>query len=355
MINIPNEDLDCLTTAVINIDYDFKIVLINPAAESLFGLSKTSLFGSKLENLVVEKSFFSQILQDSFSEKFSNKKFHSRWITSSEGIVELDTICTIVKSKRVFCCFEFRKKNQTIQFHKEEIQSDFAEANRALLRNLGHEVKNPLGGIRGAAQLLETELSNEYLKEYTQIIIKEVDRLQSLVNIILLPSKNNLNHSFVNIHELCERVKKLIFSEFSTIIKIHTDYDVSIPMIKGDEIQLVQVLLNLMKNAAQSVQKKGQGDITIRTRVARQVTLRKRRCLIALNLHIIDNGLGVPAGIKDQIFYPLVSSKDKGHGLGLTIAQSIINSHGGLIDFKSAMDFTDFKITLPLRYADEAC
>jgi two-component system nitrogen regulation sensor histidine kinase GlnL len=154
---------------------------------------------------------------------------------------------------------------------------------------------------------------------------------------------------------LCERVNKLISSEFAKSVKIITDYDVSIPMIKGDESQLVQVLLNLMKNAAQSVREKGKGEITIKTRIARQVTLKKRRCSIALNLHIIDNGKGIPDDIKNQIFYPLVSSKCKGHGLGLTIAQSIINSHGGLIDCHSKDGFTDFKVTLPVRFADELC
>jgi two-component system nitrogen regulation sensor histidine kinase GlnL len=350
-----NEDLDCLTTAVINIDYASQIVSINTATESLFGLSRPNLFGVKLENLIVEKKMFSQILQDAFSEKFSNKRLHAKWITPSEGLVELDTICTTVKSPRVFCCFELRKKDKIIQINKEERQADLVDANRALLRNLGHEVKNPLGGIRGAAQLLDSELPNQYLKEYTQIIIKEADRLQSLVDAILLPSKNNLSHVLINIHELCERVNKLISSEFSNLLKIYTDYDVSIPLIKGDEIQLVQVILNLMKNAAQSIQEQGSGEITIKTRIARQITLKKRRCSIALNLHIIDNGPGISKNIKDKIFYPLVSSKHKGQGLGLTIAQSIINSHGGLIDCYSETGLTDFKVILPVRFADEPC
>ena len=351
-MEIANEDLDCLTTAVVNIGYDFKILSINSAAESLFGLSKTNLLGLKLENFFLDKKYFFKMLQDALSEKFSNKRLYASWIIPSEGPVELDTICTTVKSERVFCCFEVRKKDQIAQINKEERQADLAEANRSLLRNLGHEVKNPLGGIRGAAQLLDSELPSQYLKEYTQIIIKEADRLQSLVDAILLPSKKNFNHISINIHELCERVNKLISTEFGKYVKICTDYDVSIPQIKGDESQLVQVLLNLMKNAAQSVQEKGEGKIIIKTRVARQVTLKKRRCSIVLNLHVIDNGMGIPNEIKEQIFYPLVSSKYEGHGLGLTIAQSIINSHGGLIDCRSKNGLTDFKIILPVRFAD---
>ena len=354
-MNTANEDLDCLTTAVINIDCAHKIVSINAATESLFGLSKTNLYGVDLENLIVDKEIFSQILHDAHLEKFSNKRLHAKWMIPSEGVVELDTICTTVKNDRVFCCLEVRNKDQISQINKEERQVDLAEANRSLLRNLGHEVKNPLGGIRGAAQLLNSELPNQYLKEYTQIIIKEADRLQSLVDAILLPAKNSLNHKLINIHELCERVSKLVSSEFSSEVNVTTDYDVSIPLIKGDESQLVQVLLNIMRNAAQSVQEKSKCEITLKTRIARQVTLKKRRCLIALNLHIIDNGLGIPEDIKDQIFFPLVSSKCDGHGLGLTIAQSIINSHGGLIDYHSKKGFTDFKITLPVKFADEQC
>ena len=354
-MNTANEDLDCLTTAVINIDSAHKIVTINTATESLFGLSKTNLHGVDLNNLLVDKEIFSKMLHDAHLEKFSNKRLHAKWIIPSEGIVELDTICTTVKNEKVFCCLEVRKKDQLFQINKEERQVDLAEANRSLLRNLGHEVKNPLGGIRGAAQLLNSELPNHYLKEYTQIIIKEADRLQSLVDAILLPAKNSLNHELINIHELCERVSKLISSEFSGKLKVFTDYDVSIPLIKGDESQLIQVLLNIMKNAAQSVQEKGKGEITLKTRVDRQVTLKKRRCLIALNLHIIDNGNGIPEDIKEQIFYPLVSSKCNGHGLGLTIAQSIIHSHGGLIDFHSKRGLTDFKITLPVKFADKLC
>ncbi len=351
-MEIANEDLDCLTTAVVNIGYDFKILSINSAAESLFGLSKTNLLGLKLENFFLDKKYFFKMLQDALSEKFSNKRLYASWIIPSEGPVELDTICTTVKSERVFCCFEVRKKDQIAQINKEERQADLAEANRSLLRNLGHEVKNPLGGIRGAAQLLDSELPSQYLKEYTQIIIKEADRLQSLVDAILLPSKNSSNYISINIHELCERVRKLISSEYSKLLIIKTDYDVSIPMFKGDEVQLVQVLLNLMKNAAQSIIEKGEGQIIIKTRVSRQLTLKKRRCSIALNLHIIDNGVGIPHDIKEKIFYPLVTSKNKGHGLGLTIAQSIINSHGGMIDCYSENGFTDFKIILPVRFAD---
>ena len=213
-MNIINDDLDCLTTGVINIDYDLKIVSINSAAESLFGLSKSSLFGVSLQNLVVNKKLFKRIFHEAFSNKFSNKRFHTKWVIPSKSSLELDTICTIVKNSKIFCCFEVREKNQIHFIDQERRQEDLAESNRSLLRNLGHEVKNPLGGIRGAAQLLDAELPNPYLKEYTQIIIKEADRLQSLVDAILLPSKKSYNYKELNIHELSEQVIKLITSEF---------------------------------------------------------------------------------------------------------------------------------------------
>ena len=346
------EHLDCLTTSVVNIDYDFKITTVNSAAESLFNLSKANLFGINLSNLVVDKNFFDQLFDDVLHDRFSNKKFLSHWFIPSVGSLELDTICTLVKNKSVLCCIEIREKNQILKLDKEQRQEDLAEANRSLLRNLGHEVKNPLGGIRGAAQLLDSELPNPYLKEYTQIIIKEADRLQSLVDGILLPSKNKLNYKKINIHELSERVIMLIGSEFKKI-EIKSDYDVSIPNLWGDEVQLVQVLMNLMKNAAESVNDQNSSKIVVKTRIARQVTLKKKRCLIALNLEIIDNGPGIPADIKDQIFYPLVSGKNDGHGLGLTIVQSIVNSHGGVIECSSSKLDTIFKVVLPIKFAKE--
>lgn len=223
-----------------------------------------------------------------------------------------------------------------------------AAANQALLRNLGHEVKNPLGGIRGAAQLLGAELPETSLREYTQIIIKEADRLKALVDRILFPTETKIHKLPVNIHELTDRVKKLIVSEFGENTVIKVDYDVSIPDITCDSTQIIQVLLNILRNAAQALKNRKNPQIIIKTRIARQITLRRQQHPLALQVEIRDNGPGIPEDIKGQVFYPLVSGRCNGHGIGLTVAQKIVHAHGGLIDCISRPGFTAFVINLPL-------
>jgi two-component system, NtrC family, nitrogen regulation sensor histidine kinase GlnL len=246
--------------------------------------------------------------------------------------------------------------------------ADQNEVNKELLRNLAHEIKNPLGGIRGAAQLLQMDLSDKSLIEYTQVIIHEADRLQSLVDRLLAPHRQPHVRGTVNVHEICERVRQLILVEFPQGLTVVRDYDASIPEFVGDREQLIQALLNIAHNAAQALEDRianGSAKLTFKTRIARQALLgngfgasaTKIRHKLALELHVIDNGPGVPAEIKDRIFYPLVTGRAGGSGLGLSLAQNFVQQHGGVIECDSECALegqpgrTDFKILLPLQTA----
>jgi two-component system, NtrC family, nitrogen regulation sensor histidine kinase GlnL len=223
--------------------------------------------------------------------------------------------------------------------------------NKELIRNLAHEIKNPLGGIRGAAQLLEMELPGKELTEYTQVIIHEADRLQTLVDRLLAPHRRPHVVGDVNIHEVCERVRSLILAEFPKGLRVVRDYDISIPEFRGDKEQLIQAVLNIAHNAAQALHERrtrGDAEIVLRTRIQRQVTFGKQRYKLALELHVIDNGPGVPDSIRDRIFYPLVSGREGGSGLGLTLTQTFVQQHHGLIECDSEPGCTDFKILIPL-------
>jgi two-component system nitrogen regulation sensor histidine kinase GlnL len=249
---------------------------------------------------------------------------------------------------------ELRENVQQVKLDREERILDQTQANKELIRNLAHEIKNPLGGIRGAAQLLELELPGQGLKdlrEYTQVIIKESDRLQTLVDRLLAPHRRPQIVGDVNIHEVFERVRSLILAEFPNGLKIVRDYDLSLPEFRGDKEQLIQAVLNIAHNAAQALAPRmvnGDAELTLRTRIARSITIAKVRYRLALDLHIVDNGPGIPAELKDRIFYPLVSGREGGSGLGLTLAQTFIQQHSGVIECESRPGLTDFRILIAL-------
>jgi two-component system nitrogen regulation sensor histidine kinase GlnL len=234
---------------------------------------------------------------------------------------------------------------------REERLIDQAQANKELIRNLAHEIKNPLGGIRGAAQLLQMEIESRDLTEYTQVIVREADRLQTLVDRLLAPHRRPHVVGPVNIHEVCERVRSLIVAEFPRGLQVIRDYDISLPEFQGDKEQLIQAVLNIVHNAAQALSERiAREDATIRleTRAVRQVTIAKQRHRLALELHVVDNGPGIPEEIKDRLFSPLVSGRDGGSGLGLNLAQTFVQQHKGLIECDSEPGHTDFKIMIPL-------
>jgi len=220
-----------------------------------------------------------------------------------------------------------------------------SQASQTLLRQLAHEIRNPLGGIRGAAQLLEAELEDSDLREYTQVVIQETNRLQSLLDKLLTPAKRPVVEP-INVHEVLERVRSVLMAEF-TQLSIRRDYDISLPDLVGDPEQLIQAVLNIARNAAQAME--GKGRITLKTRVARQVTLAMKRWRHAVRLDVIDNGPGIPDDILGQVFLPLVSGREGGSGLGLTLAQSLVQRHDGAIHVDSHPGHTCFSIYLPIK------
>jgi len=338
---------DLLATAVVVLDQSLRVVFCNQAAEILFGVSTRQLEGHQLSDTIGVADEVQAMLTDAVSEQFDIKRQHLGWQLPSRGVTQLDTTVTIQRETAdVVVCVELREIDQQRKLDREERQADLTQANKELMRNLAHEIKNPLGGVRGAAQLLDRELPSDDLREYTQVIIKEADRLQDLVDQMLAPHRKARVMEPVNIHEVCERVRSLMMAEFPTGLRIRRDYDTSLPPIHGDREQLIQVVLNVARNAAQAL--RGEGEIILRSRVARQVTIAKQRHKLALDLHVIDDGPGIPEEIRERVFYPLVSGHPQGHGLGLTLAQSFVHQHGGVIDVESRPGCTDFLIRLPI-------
>ena len=340
--------LDLLPSAVLLADRDFRIVHANSAAENLFELSLKKLIGRKVEQLLPGAGL-AQLLVDVVVQEWSHRTCEIEVGPPGREPVLLACVVTPAHHDPVRVLLELHVIDQPLRVAREERVQEQSEANRQLIRNLAHEIKNPLGGIRGAAQLLEHELPNAQLREYTQVIIKESDRLQALMDRMLAPHRPP-RITAVNIHEVLERVRSLLAAEFPRRIRLIRDYDTSLPELRGDTEQLIQVVLNVARNAAEALMGAGtpNPEIRLKTRAARQVTLHKERDRLALDLHVEDNGPGVPDTIRDRIFFPLVSGREGGSGLGLTLAQSFVQQHRGTIECDSRPGGTVFKILLPL-------
>ena len=306
--------------------------------------------GSYFPEVFTEPSQLQSALDGLRENEFSTLRYDA-WIKRpGQDSMPVHVIVTRAETADAVIVEMVPLEQQTRQ-DREERLAEQAQTNKELIRNLAHEIKNPLGGIRGAAQLLEMEMDSPELTEYTQVIIHEADRLQSLVDRLLAPHRRPHMVGDVNIHEVCERVRSLIMAEFPRGLKVIRDYDISIPEFRGDREQLIQTVLNIAHNACQALTERianADAELTFRSRVTRQVTFGKQRYRLALELHVIDNGPGVPDTIRDRIFYPLVSGREGGSGLGLTLAQTFVQQHHGLIEVDSMPGRTDFKILIPL-------
>ena len=241
---------------------------------------------------------------------------------------------------------EFQQVDNHLRISKEEQLLTQQNTARLLVRGLAHEIKNPLGGLRGAAQLLDLELDDPELKEYTQIIIAESDRLQGLLDKMLGPNKLP-NKKAINIHEVLERVRQLVQAESTGSLTIQSDYDPSIPDIFADKDQLIQAILNIAKNAVQAME--GKGRIIFKTRIYRHLNVGRKHYKLAVKCDIIDTGPGIDANMMNQIFYPMITGRAEGTGLGLSIAQALITQHNGLIECNSQPGKTMFSIFLPME------
>ena len=354
----PFAGLDLLSSSVLVLDAGLKIRYINSAAENLLAVSSRSAVGALLGEIVEASASLHEALDQALAHN---------WGYTGQGVevrrldgVALQLNCTVNPVEAAVeanggarLLLELWPIDQQLRATREERLLEQQLASRELIRNLAHEIKNPLGGIRGAAQLLERELNNPALHEYTQVIVKETDRLQDLMKRLLSPHRP-MQPGPVNIHEILERVRSLLNAEFPQTLSVVRDYDTSLPELIGDREQLIQAVLNIARNAAQAIggmrePPAGGGRIVLRTRAARQVTLAKRRYRLALDLQVVDNGPGIPEAIRERMFFPLVSGRDGGSGLGLTLAQSFVQQHQGTIECDSRPGWTCFTIHLPLE------
>lgn len=341
--------LELLSSAVVLVDDQLVVRYINPGAENLFATSSRKIVGYSLRRLLGEPAGLESALNNVLRDNWSYTGHNLKVLRPGMETLHLDCTVTPVEVVDARLLLEFRPMDAQLKVAREEQLAHQQQANRELVRNLAHEIKNPLGGIRGSAQLLERELDDPQLREYTQVIIAEADRLQELMS-RLLTSHRMMQPTQLNLHDVIERVRRLILAEFPSI-EVRRDYDTSLPSVTGDREQLIQAILNVARNAAQAMQ--GSGEIVMRTRAARQVTLAKRRFKLAVQLQVIDNGPGIPDDIRDRIFYPLVSGRENGSGLGLSLAQSFIEQHQGAIEVESRPGRTCFTLFIPItRDAD---
>jgi len=345
--------LDLLATMVAVVTPEGECIFANSSFENALGLSRRSMSRSSafawFADAPTLQATVAAVSNNAFSTSRLDAQLKRPGATHGETLPVRVIVNQIDSSRNVV--FEVVEIEQQTRQEREERALEQAQATKELIRNLAHEIKNPLGGIRGAAQLLEMEIESRALTEYTQVIINEADRLQSLVDRLLAPHRKPHVVGNVNIHEVCERVRALIDAEFPNGLTTERDYDTSIPEFRGDREQLIQAVLNIAHNAAEALAERieiGDAKIILRTRVARQMTLGKQRYRLALELHIEDNGPGVPEAVRERIFFPLVSGREGGSGLGLTLAQTFIQQHHGTVEFESEPGRTVFRIVIPL-------
>jgi two-component system nitrogen regulation sensor histidine kinase GlnL len=316
---------DWLATPIAVLESNGTVVFVNSELEDVMGQSRRSLEGESFLNFFSDPKPLLHALSGAKANEFAALRYDAELlrINPEESLPVHVIVAQSDQSDEVI--IELLPIQQQTRQDREERLIDQAQANKELIRNLAHEIKNPLGGIRGAAQLLEMEMESKELTEYTQVIIREADRLQLLVDRLLAPHRRPHMVGDVNIHEVCERVRSLVV--------------------------LIQAVLNIAHNAALALSDRvteGDAQLTFKTRITRQVTFGKQRYRLALELHVIDNGPGVPDSIKDRIFFPLISGREGGSGLGLTLAQTFVQQHHGMIECESVPGRTDFKILIPL-------
>jgi len=342
--------LEFLATAVVVLDERFVVRHANQAAENLLDTAAKSLIGQAILPLFADDAALGKALAEALVTHWDYSAQDVSYARPGHEPLPLSCTLTRIDVADTPLLVELRPIEQQLRLAREERLIGEQQANRELIRNLAHEIKNPLGGLRGSAQLLEHELDRAELREYTQVIIKEADRLQSLMDRLLTPHRAP-RVAALGIHEVLERVRSLVLAEFSTGIRIVRDYDPSLPDLIGDKEQLIQAVLNVVRNAAQALAcaRAGKaGTITLRTRAVRQVTLLRQRHKLALELQVIDDGPGVPEDIRERIFNPLVSGRDGGSGLGLSLAQAFVHYLRGVIECDSRPGRTVFRILLPL-------
>jgi two-component system nitrogen regulation sensor histidine kinase GlnL len=343
--------LDNLNSVVLLFDPDLRLRYMNAAAEMLFQVSARHMEGLAAGSLIhcpsemVEKNL-NRALE--FGHPFTEREINM----SLPGDRSVTIDCTVIPLNESDggkgLLVEIQRLDRQLRISREEHRLIQHQATRELIRGLAHEIKNPLGGLRGAAQLLERELVDPALHEYTQIIISEVDRLQSLVDNLLGPNRLPRLEQ-VNIHSLLERVRHLVLAESGKEMQVVRDYDPSIPELYVDSDRIIQALLNIVRNAVSALKGEPNPQVILRTRVLRQMTIGTQRHRLVAQVEIEDNGPGVAEEILETLFYPMVTASEGGMGLGLSISQSLINLHRGLIECDSKPGHTIFRVLLPVE------
>jgi two-component system nitrogen regulation sensor histidine kinase GlnL len=343
--------LESLTTAVLLVDESLNLQYLNPAAEVLLGVSRSQVMNLPLTAYIHEDedSFASLPGRSEALENYSYTKRQVSWRLANGQTLTVDYSLTSLPEQQGIL-IEVQHLDRLLRISREEATTSAQETTRNLVRGLAHEIKNPLGGIRGAAQLMAREFTDKKTEEYTRIIIQEADRLRNLVDKMMGPHQTPTIEP-VNIHEVTERVAAVISAESGGKLVIERDYDPSIPPLPGDKEQLIQAILNIVRNAWEALEDAGmqeEGNITIRTRVQRQFTIGRFHHNLVSRIDIVDNGPGVPAELIEEIFYPMISGRAKGTGLGLSISQQLISQHMGLIDVESRPGRTQFSVYIPM-------
>lgn len=342
--------IDNISSGIIGVDAQYCVQLINPAAESLLQLSEARLLGQPICELAPPHIPWRKTLDQAAREERAIVR-RGLELDGRDGKGSLaDIIITpLPEVASIRFLIELQPMDRLLRISREENLLTAQQTTRTVVRGLAHEIKNPLGGIRGAAQLLERELPSEQLREYTGIIIQEADRLRDLVDRLLGPNKQPAMVK-LNIHEVLEHVLQLITVEAGERLAIQRDYDPSLPELLGDRSLLIQALLNILGNALQATENQPQCRLILRSRSQRQFTIGGTRHRLVCRIDIVDNGPGIPAELRETLFVPMISGRPEGSGLGLSISQSIVHRHGGLLNYTSEPGDTCFSIYLPMEH-----
>ena len=346
--------LDSLVTAVVVLNRELNISYINVSAEALLGVSSEHFVGRALADCFSGYEGTPESLQDAINENRHFTKRRARWRLHNGQFITIDYTVT-PSSESNSITIEIQPLDRLLRISREEAWLSSQETSRNLVRSLAHEIKNPLGGIRGAAQLLAKELGDDGLEEYTKIIVEETDRLRNLVDRMIGP-RVPLKLESINIHNVLERVIAIISLEVGSKIALSRNYDPSIPEFRGDLEQLMQAFLNIVRNAVQALSENTaqiDPEIVITTRIQRRYTLGGTHHPLVIQTIIADNGPGIPPALIEDIFFPMITGRAEGSGLGLSISQNLIGQHNGLIECSSEPGNTEFVIFLPLGTNNE--
>lgn len=347
----PESIFENIQTAILVLDDQLRVTRVNQAFEASFGASARRICGAKISTVFGDDSELVKSFRQALDQQQPLIQHHIDLPLVGNNSARMHCLITpVIESQKTNLLAEFHPSYTREPMFQEEDVFARQQANQLMLRGLAHEIKNPLGGLRGAAQLLSDGPSEEERKEFTQIVIDEVDRLTALVNRMLSPSVT-LKRKTTNIHEIIERVLALTVQNLPATVQLERDYDPSIPLLFSDEGQLIQIILNLVRNAVQAISEGEvrEGKIVIRTRITGRLTIGLKKHRQLAQIEIFDNGPGIPEDFQKQVFLPLVSGRAEGSGLGLSIAQSLITPLGGLIKFTSNPGNTVFTVLLPIE------